>query len=996
MNETSSAGDVIGALHKPPSMAPAEKVAADMRLMRVLLLDAIAPKPSANAPGEYDVLSSSEPEGHLPAGSPLGRPEQQPALERAMSSVMLDGLPRLPASVTEMLTEVGSLPQDAAESLRLMSERAGNMDASTLLSSAQLLGELMSQANLALAQQTVRAWRANLRADAGCTEDTSTGAVVGNQTFRMAFDALLASGRTAAEIRDAISEQEIEIVLTAHPTEAQRRTILKKHQQIVALLGQHDKGTVLTPGEVTELEEAISREQLAAWRTSNVRRSKPTAEGEARNGLMVIEETCWDAVPEHYRRLDRALRRIGQPPVPYDKAIVKVSTWMGGDRDGNPNVTAVTTGHVLCLQRARAAELYHKEVEKLLYELSHTGPVSAEMRAAVEQITGPRQPGVHRKVFPHEDGYGLAWTFQTGCQEDEPYRVLLMALRRRLYRTRVKMEEVYLGHDSGAEEDADVLTSQAQLLAPLELMYRSLVTVGDRVLANGTLLDLLRRVRTFGICLAKMDIRQESDRHSEAIDAITRALGLGRYLEWDEEARIAWLSAELVSPRPLIPDAGTLAADERVKEVLATFALLATLPPECLGAYCISMARSASDVLAVRLLQVKSGVKSPMRVAPLFETREDLQNAPRVVARLFSVAAYKGAIGGFHEVMLGYSDSSKDAGKFASLWELHVAMEKILEAGRAAGVRISFFHGRGGSIGRGGGPLHLALLSQPAGSIAGAYRVTVQGEQIQAFLASTELAVHTFQSYAISVLEHTISPPKLPTDAQRALMQQLADASAKAFQAQVYQSEDGIFSRYFHAATPTSALASMNLGSRPAKRKAAGGIETLRAIPWVFAWTQTRLHLPVWLGCGAALAERIAGGGLAELRDAYSTWPFFRGLVDLMELELSKAEPAVSEYYDGRLCTPDLRAVGDGLRSALAQAKAAVMEVAGHALLLENHPLAKQSFGLRQPYLLTLHAIQGEVMARLKKEPSDAERLALDDAMTVTVQGVAAGMQNTG
>ncbi|EOD14169.1 phosphoenolpyruvate carboxylase [Emiliania huxleyi CCMP1516] len=817
----------------------------------------------------------------------------------------------------------------------------------------------------------------------------------------MAFDALLASGRAAAEIRDAISEQEIEIVLTAHsgahPTEAQRRTILKKHQQIVALLGQHDKGTVLTPGEVTELEEAISREQarthsestpgdcrcLAAWRTSNVRRSKPTAEGEARNGLMVIEETCWDAVPEHYRRLDRALRRIGQPP-----AIVKVSTWMGGDRDGNPNVTAVTTGHVLCLQRARAAELYHKEVEKLLYELSHTGP------AAEERNRRGRAPACPRPSSTQHDPAS-----SRPHQEDEPYRVLLMALRRRLYRTRVKMEEVYLGHDSGADEDADVLTSQAQLLAPLELI-RALCT-GDRVLANGTLLDLLRRVRTFGICLAKMDIRQaESDRHSEAIDAITRALGLGRllirYLEWDEEARIAWLSAELVSPRPLIPDAGTLAADERVKEVLATFALLATLPPECLGAYCISMARSASDVLAVRLLQVKSGVKSPMRVAPLFETREDLQNAPRVVARLFSVAAYKGAIGGFHEVMLGYSDSSKDAGKFASLWELHVAMEKILEAGRAAGVRINFFHGRGGSIGRGGGPLHLALLSQPAGSIAGAYRVTVQGEQIQAFLASTELAVHTFQSYAISVLEHTISPPKLPTDAQRELMQQLADASAKAFQAQVYQSEDGIFSRYFHAATPTSALASMNLGSRPAKRKAAGGIETLRAIPWVFAWTQTRLHLPVWLGCGAALAERIAGGGLAELRDAYSTWPFFRGLVDLMELELSKAEPAVSEYYDGRLCTPDLRAVGDGLRSALAQAKAAVMEVAGHALLLENHPLAKQSFGLRQPYLLTLHAIQGEVMARLKKEPSDAERLALDDAMTVTVQGVAAGMQNTG
>ena len=336
-------------------------------------------------------------------------------------------------------------------------------------------------------------------------------------------------------------------------------------------------------------------------------------------------------------------------------------------------------------------------------------------------------------------------------------------------------------------------------------------------------------------------------------------------LAW-QDSRLAWLEAELVSKRPLIPAHSVLCPNERVAEVLDTFYALAKLPAECMGAYCISMSRYASDVLAVRLLQVKCGVESPMRVAPLFETREDLQNAPGVMERVLSVPAYKGVIGGFHEVMLGYSDSSKDAGKFASLWELHVAMEKLLVIGKAAGVRLNFFHGRGGSIGRGGGPQHLAMLSQPAGSITGSYRVTVQGEQIQAFLTSRAVAVNTFQRYAIQVLEHTISPPKLPTPSQRANMQALADASALAFQKAVYQSTDGIFSHYFHAATPTSALATMNLGSRPAKRKAAGGIETLRAIPWVFAWTQTRLHLPVWLGGGAALAQQIADGGSRSCR----------------------------------------------------------------------------------------------------------------------------------
>jgi len=242
------------------------------------------------------------------------------------------------------------------------------------------------------------------------------------------------------------------------------------------------------------------------------------------------------------------------------------------------------------------------------------------------------------------------------------------------------------------------------------------------------------------------------------------------------------------------------------------------------------------------------------------------------------------------------------------------------------------------------------------------------------------------------VLEHTISPPPLPSAAQRKLMQELADTSALAFQKTVYHSEDGVFAKYFHAATPTSALANMNLGSRPAKRKAAGGIETLRAIPWVFAWTQTRLHLPVWLGGGAALTERIANGGLAELQTMYKDWPFFQGLIDLIELELSKAEPAVSSYYDAKLCAPELKAVGDGLRVALKEAMLAIKTVAGHSVLLENHPNTKQSFALRRPYLLSLHAIQGEVMARLLKKDDQS----LTDAMTVTVQGIAAGMQNTG
>ena len=356
---------------------------------------------------------------------------------------------------------------------------------------------------------------------------------------------------------------------------------------------------------------SLPHAQVAAWRTSNVRRTKPSAEGEARNGMMVIEETCWNAVPDHYRRLERALARLGQPPIPYDKTVVRVSTWMGGDRDGNPNVTARVTRNVNTLMRARAAELYYREIEKLLFELSHTGPISEEMREAVEQsmhararaptplglarlracvsdsssaralsrvlaVTGATNGGVRKKVFTQSPDYGVHWTFQTGCPDDEPYRVMLMAIRRRLYKTKVRMEEFYLAatHNDELPEmeaDKDVYKSSAELLEPLELMYRSLVAVGDSHLADGTLLDLIRRVRTFGISLAKMDLRQESDRHAEALDAITRFLGIGSYESWDEDSRLAWLEAELVNRRPLIPDLKVLGANEKVREVLDTF-----------------------------------------------------------------------------------------------------------------------------------------------------------------------------------------------------------------------------------------------------------------------------------------------------------------------------------------------------------------------------------------------------------------------------------------
>ena len=582
--------------------------------------------------------------------------------------------------------------------------------------------------------------------------------------------------------------------------------------------------------------------------------------------------------------------------------------------------------------------------------------------------------------------------------DDEPYRIVLMAIRRRLYKTKAVMDRLYMGEISPADANADgeCLHSTRALLEPLEVMYRSLVAVGDRILADGTLLDLIRRVNTFGLALTRLDCRQESERHAEALDAVTTHLGLGSYLSWDDEARCRWIEAELASKRPLLP--ADMPAPDKVREVLETFEALAELPSEALGAYVISMAHYASDVLAVRLLQKAAGVATPMRVAPLFETRDDLQAAPTVMRRVLASAAYDH--GGTHEVMLGYSDSSKDAGKLASLWELHCAQEAVLAVGAAAGVTIDFFHGRGGSIGRGGGPLHLALLSQPAGSIDGAYRVTVQGEQINAFFGSHGVAVHTLQGYAVSVLEHTVSPPPLPTPRQRALMQALSDASAASFQQTIYHSAGGVFARYFHTASPSSALAAMNLGSRPAKRKAAGGIETLRAIPWVFAWTQLRAPTGVARRRRRDQGEGVDGGGPRRAEG---------GVPDVALLprprRSRRARDREGRPRHLRVLRQEVLRVGrqpDGARRRAARQARRGGRGVPPGLGLAAAPLraALGQVGLRGAHtvLNALHAIQGEAMGlRAAGAPAEGSEAhgQLTDAMIVTVQGIAAGMQNT-
>lgn len=777
------------------------------------------------------------------------------------------------------------------------------------------------------------------------------------------FPRLLAAGVAPDALRAAVETLHVELVITAHPTEVVRRTVRRTQRRIAELLAERDRGD-LTIGEREEVTRALAAEIASLWLTNEVRREAPTPFDEIKWGLVSFEQTLWDAVPRSLRELDRALVTATGTGLRPDAAPLRFGTWIGGDRDGNPNVTPQVTAQAVMLARWMAADLYGREIEALRGELSmHTA--SAELRARLEDPAAP-----------------------------EPYRALLKPVVSRVQGMRERMAALLKSDAPYTPDPADYADAEA-LAAPLRLCFRSLHATGAGRVADGRLLDILRRLASFGLSLAPLDLRQESSRHTDTLDAITRAAGLGAYGEWDEASRQAFLHAELTGQRRVLADA-VASADlsafgPEVRDVLETLRTAALLPRDALGAYVISMAALPSDVLAVCALQEAAGLQPVLRVVPLFETVDDLRQAAEVVEALLALPWYRERLGGSIEVMLGYSDSAKDGGRLAAAWELYAAQERIVAVARRHGVRLTLFHGRGGSVGRGGGPTHLAIQSQPPGSINGSIRVTEQGEMVDAKFGLPAIADRTLEVYTTATLEATLCPAAEVPAAWRTRMQALADASRAQFRAVVY--ETPAFIDYFHAATPEPELGRLRTGSRPARRRAGGGVRALRAIPWVFAWTQTRLMLAAWLGVGAALEEAIAAGHQAELRAMYQGWPFFRSTLDLIEMVVAKASPDITALYDAALVPAALRPIGEALREDLARTERVLLQVTGHREPLEANPVLRRSINVRNPYVDPINLVQAEVLARLRQPDADP---ALFEAFLLTVNGVAAGMRNTG
>jgi phosphoenolpyruvate carboxylase len=818
-------------------------------------------------------------------------------------------------------------------------------------------------------------------------------------SVRGSFDIILAEGTSKEEVYEKLISQKVEIVLTAHPTEVNRRTLLRKYRSITETLGTLDRADLL-PYERSVAHDSIFRDIAATWGSDEIRRNKPTPQIEAAGGIAVIETVLWDAVPAYLRKLNEQMEASLGKRLPIDVVPIKFASWIGGDRDGNPNVTPKVTKEVVLAQRLRAAKLFLKDMDKLYDEL------------AISSTRSTFSPAMEE----------LAASVKKSRDKLEKYRRVIGHLRTRLLKTIREIESDLNDMQGDAKASIDTLivtdnplssqdfdevesiTKRSHLMTPLKIMYESLVECGFASVADGSLLDTIRRVAAFGVSLVPLDVREESTRHTLALDAVTQYLGIGSYASWNEEAKLNFLQMELSSRRPLfrLSDLEAHGVDDKILTTLRVFETISTFEPESLGAYVISQSTAASDVLAVMLLQQQFGMTPDngkmMRVVPLFETLDDLSNAHKIIERLFQVGQYMGAVKGQMEVMVGYSDSAKDAGRLAACWAQYTSQEKMVKVAEKYKIELTFFHGKGGTVGRGGNPaLYRAVLSHPPNTINGRFRVTEQGEMIRQNFGSPAIAERTMDIYTAAVLRENFVKHVEPKESWRNQMQRMSDVSCEDYRKVVR--DDPRFVPYFRQATPELELGILNIGSRPAKRNPTGGIESLRAIPWTFAWAQTRLNLSAWLGVGSGFNPKDEQDK-AELKEMYQQWPWFREIVDLIAMILSKTDYSISENYDKLLVdkTAELIAIGNEVREKLVETRQAVLEVSGSKEFAGPHvQLLRETSKLRNPYVDSINCVQAELLKelRLMGDEESEIKATRKDALIVSINGIAEGMRNS-
>ena len=748
----------------------------------------------------------------------------------------------------------------------------------------------------------------------------------------------------------------IGIVLTAHPTEVKRRTLIQKYHNITEILEQKDLLKNF-PFKIKNLNKKLYDELTIIWNTDDLKRFRPSPFDEARWGLAIIEDSLWETIPMVYRRLNSIFLKNMNKSLPKNFNPIEFGSWMGGDRDGNPNVTAKVTKEVILLSRWEAAKLYEKALTKIIRSYS--------MEKCSNKIT---------------KAVGKSF---------EPYRVYLRPLRDKMRKTHRSIEQHLV--NGQPLDQTKLLKTREEILKPLRVVRESLEQNQCENIASGELLDLMRRAKCFGINLARLDIRQESARHSQLLDEFFLKKFNKRYYKLSEIDKLKFFKSALTSKRNFINKFNFKKKEN--KEVWSTFKILSNEPKECLGAYVISMTTSASDILSVSFLQKEAKIKDKLRVVPLFETLDDLINSKKIMETLFSQSWYRNFIKNNQEVMIGYSDSSKDAGKICASWNQYKAQEEIVKLAKKYKINITFFHGRGGSAGRGGGPIQATLRSQPPYSVNGNIRITDQGEVIQQKYGYEPLAKYNLCSYIGAVTEASLNPPPVPKKKWRNLIEKMSEISKSSYRKNINQSSE--FIKYFKTVTPHVALGKLSIGSRPSKRKKTDNIKSLRAIPWVFAWTQIRLMLPAWLGSAEALRYSYIKKFRKTLFDMEKNWPFFNSMLDILDMVISKVDPNISKIYEQYLADENLKRVGKKLRFQFEQIKRLNTNITPKEIL-NSRKKYRTSVIVRNIYSEVLNIIQPIVIKKLKEKKKSKNKKYLNDALMTSIAGISAAMKNTG
>ena len=845
-----------------------------------------------------------------------------------------------------------------------------------------------------MAEQTHRVRRRRHYVRAGA--DAQPGSI--EATLKALHD----DGVSAEELAAALSDLELRPVFTAHPTESQRRTTKDKLARLHELLLERDDCRTDADRDALDAEAKMHIEAL--WQSDELRHRRPTVIEEVRELLDVFDRVFWDAIPN---LMEEARRVVGdldaQVTLARDAAPLRLGSWMGGDRDGNPFVTPQVTLQTARLMKERVLLRYLDAVKPMKKWLSHSTNRAAVLPQLLDSISkdGQRLPAIRQRNAVRN--------------RFEPYRLKLSFIEERLRATLAATRR------QPHEPDAPYLTPR-EFLADVQLLGASLRAHGAHATADRVVAPLVDRIRVFGFHLATLDVREDARRHARIVGELLAAGGVlpaegpGSWSTLTPEQQEAVLLDELDSRRPLLPRNAELSTD--AAQVVELFDVIKQIHGECgveaIRTHVISWTQRAADLLTVMLFAREAGLmgfqgdtwRSTIDVSPLFETRDDLLAAPAIMKRLWADPRYARQLAAHHnrqEVMIGYSDSAKDAGLLTASWRLYSAQEDLTRAANEAGVRLILFHGRGGTVSRGGGPSHRAILAQPPGSVDGRIKITEQGEIIQFKYGFPDIARRSLELGVSAVLQHGLQDWRedVSEDDQArfaAVMDEIGHTAWRTFRSTVYE-DDHLFD-YFSAVTPLEELAVLPIGSRPAYRSgSARSIGSLLAIPWVFGWTQSRHALPGWLGVGSALATYMDAhdDGVATLRDMAARWPFFATLLENVEMVCAKADLEIATHYVRTLGSGDeIERIRVHLLAEFERTVDALRRILGFGRLLERLPVLRRSIDLRNPYVDALSFLQVELLRRRREGQHPEDDDALLRAILRSINGVAAGMRNTG